>query len=93
MGVLLICTDLPASDPRNARLDAALQEDHGTLRVLGSTWAVFTNDPPAKWYARARRVLGIDHPVLVVALMSSLSGHLPEEAMAWLDRHLGPSRG
>ena len=57
MGVLLICTDLPASDPRNARLDAALQEDHGTLRVLGSTWAVFTNDPPAKWYARARRVI------------------------------------
>ena len=92
MGVLTICTDLSASDPRRARLDAALQVDHGACRVLGSTWAVFTNDPPAKWHARVRRVLGADHPVLVVGLMSSLSGHLPDAAMAWLDRHLGPAR-
>lgn len=91
-GVLLICTGLPASDRRHAQLDAALQEDHGTNRILGSTWAVFTNDPPARWYARARRVLGPDHPVLVVALMSSFAGYLPEKAMAWLDRHLGPAR-
>lgn len=89
MGVLLICTDLAATDPRHARLDAALQKDHGTWRVLGSMWAVFTHDSSAKWYTRVRRVLGADHPVLVVGLTSNHAGHLPEETMAWLDRHLG----
>lgn len=93
MGVLLICTDLPASDPRHARLDAALQQAHGTHRVLGSTWAIFTSEPPARWYARVRRVLGPDHPALVVALKSNFASHLSDEAMAWLDQHLGKSRG
>ena len=92
MGVLLICTDLAASDPRHAKLDAALQEDHGTCRVLGSTWAVFTSEPASKWYARVRRVLGPDYPVLVMGTMSDHAGHLPEGTMAWLDRHLGPGR-
>ena len=93
MGVLLICTDLPSSDRRHARLDAELQGDDATCRVLGSTWAVFTSEPPAKWYARVRRVLGADHPVLVVAVMSKLAGHLPVETMAWFDRHLGSGGG
>ncbi len=92
MGVILICTDLPASDPRHARLDAALHGEHDTCRVLPSTWAVFTGEPPAWWYARVRRVLGGDHLVLVVALMSKHAGHLEEEAMAWLDQHLGAGR-
>lgn len=92
MGVLLICTELPASDPRHARLDAALQEDHGTHRLLESTWAVFMNDSPATWHARARRAIGQSHPVLVVAAISHFAGSLPDEAMAWLDRHLGTRR-
>lgn len=68
------------------------QVDHPMCRVLGSTWAVFTNDPPATWHARVPKDLGAGPQVLVVGLMSSLSGHLPDEAMAWLDRHLGPAR-
>ena len=89
MGVLLICTDLAASDPRHAKLDAALREDHGTCRVMGSTWAGFTSGTASKWYTRVRGVLGRDYPVLVVGTTSDHAGQLPEETMSWVDRHLG----
>lgn len=92
MGVLLICTDLPASDPRLARLDAALQDDHGTRRILASTWAAYTSDSPAAWYKRVRKVLGPDHPVLVVAVMSQFAGCLPDGALGWLEKHLGSQK-
>ncbi len=90
--MLLICTDLDPSDPRHARLDAALQEDHGTRRILASTWAVYTTEPPAVWYKRARTVLGQDHPVLVVAVMSQFAGSLADETLAWLEKHLGTQK-